>query len=92
MADSLDMALTTFDTQELIKDLKAAGFNDTQAEAVTQAVKNAREIDLSDLATKAEITALRADIALLATKLDNIAANYAKAELSVCGTTLFAGH
>jgi phage I-like protein len=87
------MALTTFDTHELVKDLKAAGFNDTQAEAVTQAVKNAREIDLSDLATKAEITALRADIALLATKLDNIAANYAtKAELSVCGTTLFAGH
>ena len=49
------MALTTFDTHELVKDLKAAGFNDEQAEAVTRAVKNAREIDLSDLATKADL-------------------------------------
>ncbi|HEX2151533.1 MAG TPA: coiled-coil domain-containing protein [Stellaceae bacterium] len=81
------MALTTFDTHELVKDLKAAGFNDEQAEAVTRAVKNAREIDFSELATKAdvkgEIASLRADIALLSAKLDNIAANYAtKAELS----------
>jgi hypothetical protein len=81
------MALTTFDTHELVKDLKAAGFTDDQAEAVTRAVKNARDIDLSDVATKAdlksEVGTLRADIALIAAKLDNIAANYAtKAELS----------
>lgn len=81
------MALTTLDTHELVKDLKAAGFTDDQAEAVTRAVKQAREIDLSDLATKAdlksEVAGLRADIALLAAKLDNIAATYAtKAELS----------
>ena len=81
------MALATFDTHELVKDLKAAGFNDDQAEAVTRAVKNAREIDLSDLAgktdIKAEISTVRADIALLAAKLDNIAVNCAtKAELS----------
>jgi hypothetical protein len=81
------MALTTLDTHELVKDLKAAGFTDDQAEAVTRAVKNARDIDLSDVATKAdlksEMAGLRADIALIAAKLDNIAANYAtKAELS----------
>jgi hypothetical protein len=81
------MALTTLDTHELVKDLKAAGFTDDQAEAVTRAVKHAREIDLSDLATKAgvksEVASLRADIALIAAKLDNIATNYAtKAELS----------
>ena len=81
------MALTTFDTHELVKDLKAAGFTDDQAEAATRAVKNARDIDLSDVATKAdlksEVGTLRADIALIAAKLDNIAANYAtKAELS----------
>ena len=81
------MALTTLDTHELVKDLKAAGFTDDQAEAVTRAVKHARELDLSDLATrtdvKSEVASLRADIALIAAKLDNIAANYAtKAELS----------
>jgi hypothetical protein len=87
------MALTTLDTHELVKDLKAAGFTDDQAEAVTRAVKHAREIDLSDLATKAdlksELASLRADIALLAAKLDNIAANYAtRAELSDMRTDL----
>ncbi|MGE0259610.1 MAG: coiled-coil domain-containing protein [Alphaproteobacteria bacterium] len=81
------MAITTFDTHELVKDLKAAGFTDHQAEAVTRAVKNARELDVSELATKtdvkAEISSVRADIALLSAKLDGIAANYAtKAELS----------
>jgi hypothetical protein len=86
-ADIRAMALTTLDTHELVKDLKAAGFTDDQAEAVTRAVKHAREIDLSDLATrtdvKSEVASLRADIALIAAKLDNIATNYAtKAELS----------
>ena len=81
------MALTMLDTHELVKDLKAAGFTDDQAEAVTRAVKHAREIDLSDLATRAdvksEVASLRADIALIAAKLDNIATNQAtKAELS----------
>jgi hypothetical protein len=51
--DIRGMALATFDTHELVKDLKAAGFTDDQAEAVTRAVKNARAIDFSDLATKA---------------------------------------
>lgn len=67
-------------------------------EAVTRAVKHAREIDFSDLATRAdlktevaslrsdlktEMASVRSDIALIAAKLDNIAANYAtKAELS----------
>ena len=46
------MALTTLDRHALVKDLKAAGFTDDQADAVTRAVKQAREIDLSDLATK----------------------------------------
>jgi hypothetical protein len=86
------MALTTFDTHELVKDLKAAGFNDEQAEAVTRAVKNAREIDLSDLATKADLAnlatkagvdELKREAAVITVKLDSLAANSAtKAELS----------
>lgn len=81
------MAVTTLDTHELVKDLKAAGFTDDQAEAVTRAVKRGQEIDFSDLATKADLSnlsiSLKSDIATVSAKLDNIAANYAtKAELS----------
>lgn len=77
------MALTTLDTHELVKDLKAAGFTDDQAEAVTRAVKNAREIDLSALATKADLASVKAELAILAAKLDNMVGSYAtKADLA----------
>jgi hypothetical protein len=55
--------ISTLDTHELVKDLKASGFNDEQAEAVTRAVAKARDIDVSVLATKA-------DLANFATKVD----------------------
>jgi hypothetical protein len=55
--------ISTLDTHELVKDLKASGFNDEQAEAVTRAVAKARDIDVSALATKA-------DLANFATKVD----------------------
>jgi hypothetical protein len=91
-ADIRSMALTGLDTHERVKDLKAAGFTDDQAEAVTRAVKHVREIDFSVLATKADmanfttktdVASLKADLAAIAAKLDSIAANYAtKAEVS----------
>jgi hypothetical protein len=91
-ADIRSMALTGLDTHERVKDLKAAGFTDDQAEAVTRAVKHVREIDFSDLATKADmanfttktdVASLKADLTAIAAKLDSIAANYAtKAEVS----------
>ena len=36
------MAISSLDTHEIVKDLKAAGFTEEQAEAVTRAVKQAR--------------------------------------------------
>jgi hypothetical protein len=59
------MAISSLDTHEIVKDLKAAGFTDEQAEAVTRAVKQAQDIDLSNLATKTDLAELRA-----ATKTD----------------------
>jgi hypothetical protein len=59
------MAISSLDTHEIVKDLKAAGFTDEQAEAVTRAVKQAQDIDLSNLATKTDFAELRA-----ATKTD----------------------
>jgi len=61
-----------FDTHEVVKELKAAGFTDEQAEAVTRVVRNAQSVDLSSLATKADLSSLatKTDLSSLATKTD----------------------
>jgi hypothetical protein len=70
------MTFTGLDTHETVKDLKAAGFTDEQAEALTRALRRSQEIDLSNLATKADLAQLqaatKADLAQLqaATKAD----------------------
>ncbi len=60
------MAISTLDTHQTVKDLTAAGFTDAQAEALTSALRQVQQIDLSDLATKGdlktEITVLRAEM------------------------------
>jgi hypothetical protein len=56
------MAISSLDTHEIVKDLKSAGFTDEQAEAVTRAVKKAQDLDLSSLATKADLAELRAEL------------------------------
>jgi hypothetical protein len=53
----------TLDTHELVKDLKASGFTDEQAVAVTRAVRLARDFDVSKLASKTDIADLRREIA-----------------------------
>jgi hypothetical protein len=45
--------ISTLDTHELVKDLKASGFTDAQAEAVTRAMRQTQ--DFSDLATKSDL-------------------------------------
>jgi ActR/RegA family two-component response regulator len=67
--------ISTLDTHELVKDLKAAGFNDDQAEAVTRAVAKGRDIDLSYLATKAD---LANSVAQLRTEMTELKADLIK--------------
>jgi hypothetical protein len=55
--------ISTLDTHELVKDLKASGFTDAQAEAITRAVRLAQDFDASNLATKSDIADLRREIA-----------------------------
>jgi hypothetical protein len=66
------MVISSLDTHEIVKDLKAAGFTEEQAEAVTRAVKQAQDLDLSNLATKTDLAELRTDFTELraATKTD----------------------
>ena len=56
----------TFDTLEIAKRLKSAGFDDSQAEAITGALRETRDADLSRLATRDEMNAgfaaLRAEL------------------------------
>ena len=61
------MAIAALDTHQTVKDLTAVGFTDAQAEALTQALRRVQQIDLSDLATKADLAAMRAE---MATKAD----------------------
>jgi hypothetical protein len=56
------MVALALDTLQLVKDLKTAGFTEPQAEAVTRAVRQAQDVDLSSLVTKAD---LRLDLAEL---------------------------
>ena len=57
------MAITALDTHQTVKDLTAAGFTDSQAEALTHALQRAQQIDLSDLASKTDLAAVKADLA-----------------------------
>ena len=52
---------TTFDALAAAGTLREAGFEDRQAEAVAGVVRHAVDADRGALATRADITALRAD-------------------------------
>ena len=69
----------------------AAGFTDAQAEALTQALRQVQRIDLSELATKADLAdvqkevadlrkEMKADLALMRAELDTRMAEH-KSEL-----------
>ena len=66
------MLATAFDPLAAARDLKAAGFEPEQAEALAAQLRFAAGADHADLATKADIEALKGDIESLrtATKAD----------------------
>ncbi|WP_246736261.1 CCDC90 family protein [Enterovirga aerilata] len=56
------MAVAALDTLSLAKRLRAAGFTEDQAEAVTDVVREASAVHTSSLATKAGLAELKAEI------------------------------
>ena len=54
---------TAFDPLAAARDLKAAGFEQEQAEALAAQLRAAAGADHADLATKADLAELRADLA-----------------------------
>jgi hypothetical protein len=63
------MVSAGFDTLEIAKRLKGAGFDDAQAEAITGVLRESREADLSRLATKDDIAHVKDDLARVETSL-----------------------
>jgi len=60
-----------FDTLEIEKRLKGAGFDDAQAEAITGVLREAREADLSRLATKDDLALVKDELARVKDELKN---------------------
>jgi hypothetical protein len=54
--------ISSFDTHDSVKSLTAAGFAEAQAEALTAVPKRAVDIDLSNIATKADLADLRREL------------------------------
>jgi hypothetical protein len=54
--------MASLDTLESAKRLRSAGFSEQQAEAITGVLRDARDADLSRLATKDDIAMLRAEL------------------------------
>ena len=67
------MLATAFDPLAAARDLKAAGFESEQAEALAAQLRVAAGADHADLATKADVaalhTAMKADVAALRTEM-----------------------
>jgi hypothetical protein len=71
------MSLVSLDTLAIARKLQAAGFSDVQADAVTGALREARESDLTNLVTKSDLSSeialvrsdLKAEIALVRSDL-----------------------
>lgn len=58
------MSIVAIDTHEVVQELKAVGFTEAQAEAVTRVVRKAQDVDLSTLATKNDLALTKADLQL----------------------------
>jgi cytochrome P450 len=92
------MAITTLDTHQTVKRFSAAGFTDAQAEALTDALREAQQIDLSDVATKSdlhrEISDVRREMAEMKAELIKrvIGVGFAQIATIVAVLKLLPGH
>jgi DNA-binding transcriptional MerR regulator len=57
------MSVATLDTHQVVKSLRAVGFSEEQAEAVTQVVRDSQNLDLTTLATKTDLADVMATMA-----------------------------
>ena len=80
------MNAAAFDTYTAAKRLREAGFDERQAEAAVSMVRDAAGADREQLATKADLAEVRADLAALETRLRaDLATKADLAELRAAG-------
>ena len=60
---------TAIDTLQIAKDLQAASFIEAQAEALARLLRERQEANLSQVATKADLAALRGELVQLEQRL-----------------------
>ena len=63
------MSATTFDALTAARELESAGIERRQAEAIAQGMRRAASADREQLATKADLAELRADLAGLESRM-----------------------
>ena len=63
------MNATSFDPLETTRDLEAAGIERRQAEAIAGAMRRAATADHAELATKADVAVVKADVAALRSEM-----------------------
>ena len=63
------MNATSFDPLETTHDLEAAGIERRQAEAIAGAMRKAATADHAELATKADVAVVKADVAALRSEM-----------------------
>ena len=63
------MNATSFDPLETTRDLEAAGIERRQAEAIAGAMRKAATADHAELATKADVAVVKADVAALRSEM-----------------------
>ncbi|MFZ4536066.1 hypothetical protein [Propionivibrio sp.] len=56
------MSTITFDTHQLVKELKAKGFSDDQAEGINDALKNA--LNVAEVATRRDLKELELNLTI----------------------------
>ncbi len=56
------MHYKTFDTHKYIKSLQETGFNEQQAEVLVKSLLESRDFDLSILATRQQVAAVKSDL------------------------------
>jgi hypothetical protein len=76
-----------FDTLEISKRLKSAGFDDAQAEAITGVLRESREAELSRLATKDDLALVKDDLARVKDDLARVKDDLA-GDIAHLGSTL----
>ena len=82
------MNAATFDTHAAVTALRDAGLDEAPAVAIVNTVRDAASADHSDLATKADIVEVKADVAALEVRLVKWGVGLAGAVVIILGVLM----